>query len=131
MKDKDLEIGSEYTHRLLSCAYNVHSTLGSGLLESVYEKALFYELQLQGFDVKSQMPLKVNYRDITLDLDLRLDIIVDNKVILELKSVQELSPVYYKQLQTYLRLTKCELGYLINFNVAHLKNGIKREINAY
>lgn len=119
------------THRLLSCAYNVHSTLGPGLLESVYEKALFYELQLQGFDVKSQMPLKVNYRDITLDLDLRLDIIVDNKVILELKSVQELSPVYYKQLQTYLRLTKCELGYLINFNVAHLKNGIKREINAY
>lgn len=101
------------------------------VLESVYEKALFYELQLQGFDVKSQMPLKVNYRDITLDLDLRLDIIVDNKVILELKSVQELSPVYYKQLQTYLPLTKCELGYLINFNVAHLKNGIKREINAY
>ena len=131
MTDKNLEIGSEYTHRLLSCAYNVHSALGPGLLESVYEKALVYELQLQGFDVKSQMPLKVNYRDITLDLDLRLDIIVDDKVVIELKSVLELSPVYFKQLQTYLRLTNCELGYLINFNVAHLKNGIRREVNDY
>lgn len=131
MIDEDLKIGSEYTHRLLSCAYNVHSALGPGLLESVYEKALVYELQLQGFDVKNQMPIRVKYRDIFLDLDLRLDIIVDDKVIIELKSVQELSAVYYKQLQTYLRLTGCELGYLINFNVAHLRDGIKREVNDY
>lgn len=89
----------DYTHKLLGCAYAVHSALGPGLLESIYEKALCYELQSQGFEVRNQVPVKVKYREISLDLNLQLDIIVDNSVILELKSVTELLPVHKKQLQ--------------------------------
>ena len=118
----------EYTHKLLSCAYNVHSALGPGLLESVYEKALIYELKLQGFEVKSQFPVKIKYRDIELDEGLRLDLMVDNQVIIELKSVKELLPIHSKQLFTYLKLTGLELGYLINFNTEHLKEGIERVV---
>ena len=118
-----MELDYDYTHKLLGCAYKVHSTLGPGLLESVYEAALVYELRLQGFEVKHQVPVKVYYGDIILDLDLRLDIIVDDKVILELKSVSEILPVHKKQLLTYMRLTKTKLGYVINFNVDMLKDG--------
>ena len=116
----------EYTHKVLSCAYAVHSALGPGLLESVYEKALVYELKLQGFEVKNQLPVKIKYRDIELDEGLRLDIMVDNQLIIELKSVKELLPIHSKQLYTYLKLTGLELGYLINFNTDHLKEGIER-----
>ena len=121
----------EYTHRLLGCAYRVHTELGPGLLESVYEAALVYELELQGFEVRHQVPVKVNYRGIELDMDLRLDVIVDNSVILELKSVAEIQPVHQKQLLTYMRLTGISLGYLINFNVEYLKDGIERLVNNY
>ena len=118
----------EYTHKVLSCAYAVHSALGPGLLESVYEKALVYELKLQGFEVKNQFPVKIKYRDIELDEGLRLDIMVDNQLIIELKSVKELLPIHSKQLYTYLKLTGLELGYLINFNTDHLKEGIERVV---
>jgi GxxExxY protein len=118
----------EYTHKVLSCAYAVHSALGPGLLESVYEKALVYELKLQGFEVKNQLPVKIKYRDIELDEGLRLDIMVDNQLIIELKSVKELLPIHSKQLYTYLKLTGLELGYLINFNTDHLKEGIERVV---
>lgn len=121
----------EYTHKLLGCAYRVHTELGPGLLESVYEAALVYELELQGFEVRHQVPVKVNYRGIELDMDLRLDVIVDNSVILELKSVTEIQPVHQKQLLTYMRLTGISLGYLINFNVEYLKDGIERLVNNY
>jgi GxxExxY protein len=121
----------DYTHKLLGCAYAVHSALGPGLLESVYEKALCYELQSQGFEVRNQVPVKVKYRDIYLDLNLQLDIIVDNSVILELKSVAELLPVHKKQLLTYLRLTGTKLGYIINFNEYSLKDGIERIVNDF
>lgn len=121
----------DYTHKLLGCAYAVHSALGPGLLESVYEKALCYELQSQGFEVRNQVPVKVKYRDIYLDLNLQLDIIVDNSVILELKSVSELLPVHKKQLLTYLRLTGTKLGYIINFNEYSLKDGIERIVNDF
>ena len=121
----------DYTHKLLGCAYAVHSALGPGLLESVYEKALCYELQSQGFEVRNQVPVKVKYRDISLDLNLQLDIIVDNSVILELKSVAELLPVHKKQLLTYLRLTGTKLGYIINFNEYSLKDGIERIVNDF
>ena len=121
----------DYTHKLLGCAYAVHSALGPGLLESVYEKALCYELQSQGFEVRNQVPVKVKYRDISLDLNLQLDIIVDNSVILELKSVAELLPVHKKQLLTYMRLTGTKLGYIINFNEYSLKDGIERIVNDF
>ena len=121
----------EYTHKLLGCAYRVHTELGPGLLESVYAAALIYELELQGFEVRHQVPVKVNYRGMELDMDLRLDVIVDNSVILELKSVAEIQPVHQKQLLTYMRLTGISLGYLINFNVEYLKDGIERLVNNY
>ena len=121
----------DYTHKLLGCAYAVHSALGPGLLESIYEKALCYELQSQGFEVRNQVPVKVKYRDISLDLNLQLDIIVDNSVILELKSVAELLPVHKKQLLTYMRLTGTKLGYIINFNEYSLKDGIERIVNGF
>lgn len=121
----------DYTHKLLGCAYAVHSALGPGLLESIYEKALCYELQSQGFEVRNQVPVKVKYRDISLDLNLQLDIIVDNSVILELKSVAELLPVHKKQSLTYMRLTGTKLGYIINFNEYSLKDGIERIVNDF
>ena len=124
-------IDKAYTHRLLGCAYNVHTALGPGLLESVYEAALVHELRSQGFDVKHQVPVKVRYKEIELDVDLRLDIIVDDSVILELKSVNEIQPVHHKQLLTYMRLTGTKLGYIINFNVEALRDGIERVINGY
>lgn len=124
-------LDKEYTHRLLGCAYSVHSALGPGLLESVYEKALIYELNLHGFEVKRQMPVKLNYKGMTLDLDLRLDVMVDDSVILELKSVAELQSVYAKQLLTYLRLTGTHLGYIINFSEYSLKDGIVRVVNNF
>lgn len=124
-------INKEYTHKLLGCAYRVHTELGPGLLESVYETALVRELELQGFEVRHQVPVKVNYRGMELDMDLRLDVIVDNTVILELKSVAEIQPVHQKQLLTYMRLTGISLGYLINFNVEYLKDGIERLVNNY
>ena len=120
-----------YTYRLLQCAYKVHNVLGPGLLESVYEKALIVELKANGFCVESQKSVKIKYRDVTIDVDLRLDIIVDNSVILELKSVSEIQPVHAKQLLTYMRLTGVELGYVINFNVALLRDGIERVIDDY
>ena len=121
----------DYTHKLLGCAYAVHSALGPGLLESIYEKALCYELQSQGFEVRNQVPVKVKYRDISLDMNLQLVIIVDNSVILELKSVAELLPVHKKQLLTYMRLTGIKLGYIINFNEYSLKDGIERMVNDF
>lgn len=124
-------IDRNYTHRLLACAYAVHSALGPGLLESVYEAALLYELKCNGFETKSQIPVNIQYRDIELNINLRLDIMVDNAVILELKSVSELLPVHKKQLLTYMRLTGIKLGYIINFNEYSLRDGIERIVNNF
>ena len=120
-----------YTHKLLGCAYAVHSALGPGLLESVYEAALKYELESQGFNVKQQVPVKVNYKDVELDLSLRLDLLVDDCVILELKSITEVQPVHIKQLLTYMRLTNIKLGYIINFTEYSLRDGIERVVNNF
>ena len=124
-------VDKDYTHKLLGCAYAVHSALGPGLMESVYEAALKYELESQGFTVKQQVPVKVKYKGVELDLNLRLDLIVDDRVILELKSVSELQPVHMKQLLTYMRLTEIKLGYVINFNEYSLKDGIERIVNNF
>lgn len=124
-------VDKDYTHKLLGCAYAVHSALGPGLLESVYEAALKYELESQGFTVKQQLPIKVKYKEMELGLDLRLDLLVDDCVILELKSVSEIQPVHAKQLLTYMRLTNVKLGYLINFNECSLRDGIERVVNNF
>ena len=124
-------ISEEYTHRLLACAYTVHSLLGPGLLESVYEKALMYELTQKGFRVERQVPIKVLYKGIELGEVYRIDLLVDGKVIIEIKSVGELSPVHFKQLMTYLKLQNLRYGYLINFDVTMLKDGIHRVLNGY
>lgn len=109
----------------------VYNTLGPGLLESVYEKALIHELQQNGLSVISQVPIEMNYKGVNLGEGLRLDLLVENSIIVELKSVEELKPIHYKQLLTYLKLTNKHIGLLINFNVNDFRNGIKRVINGY
>ena len=120
-----------YTYRILRCAYNMYAELGPGLLESIYEEALCHELVAAGFVVERQKPVKVIYKGEPLVNDLRLDIIVDGKVILELKSVTEYRKLFEKQLCTYLRLTGCEIGYVINFNEEDLRDGIHTIRNPY
>ena len=120
-----------YTYKILQCLYEVHSQLGPGLLESIYEEASVKELTMQGFEVKRQVPVPVIYKGEELKDDLRLDLIIDNKVILELKSVTEYKKLYEKQLYTYLRLTGCPIGYVVNFNEESLLNGIHTVRNPY
>ncbi|MBM6992997.1 MAG: GxxExxY protein [Prevotella sp.] len=126
--DWNESITLEYTHRLLACAYAVHTALGPGLLESIYEKALTLELHQNGFQVETQVPMKVMYKGVDLGCDMRLDLLIDHQVIIEIKSVQELKPVHYKQLLTYMRLMDVKLGFLINFDVSSLKDGIHRVV---
>ena len=116
-------------YRILRCAYNVYDELGPGLLESIYEEALARELSDNGFVVERQKSVPVYYKGEQLCNDLRLDLIVDGKVILELKSVVEYRKLFEKQLYTYLRLMNCELGYVINFNEEDLRNGIHPVVN--
>lgn len=118
----------ELTGLILKCAYKVHTALGPGLLESAYEECLFYELDKKGLDVIKQKPMPLVYEDKKLDLGYRIDLMVDNKIILEIKSVDALNPVHLAQLMTYLKLSGCRIGFLINFNVQSLKEGIKRII---
>ena len=119
----------EYTYRILHCAYTVYDELGPGLLESIYEEALARELSDNGFYVERQKSVPVFYKGERLGNDLRLDLIVDGRVILELKSVVEYRKLFEKQLYTYLRLTDCELGYVINFNEESLRDGIHPVVN--
>ena len=109
----------------------VHNTLGPGLLETAYEKALIHELRLKGLTVTSQVPVDMNYKGVNLGEGLRLDLLVEDSLIIELKSVEGLKPIHYKQLLTYLKLTNKRIGLLINFNVENLREGIKRVINGY
>ena len=114
----------QYTYKVLKCLYEVHSELGPGLLESIYEEAAAKELTTQGFKVERQVPVPVMYKGERLQNDLRLDLIVDGKLILELKSVTEYRTLFEKQLYTYLRLMNCEMGYVVNFNEESLRDGI-------
>jgi GxxExxY protein len=102
--------------------------LGSGLLESAYEECLHYELNKLGFDVLKEKPMPLIYEERKLDLGYRIDLLVEGKVILEIKSVEVLNPVHMAQLMTYLKLSGCRIGFLINFNVLSLKDGIQRVI---
>jgi GxxExxY protein len=120
---------NELSYQVIGCAMEVYKNLGPGLFETVYEKALIHELTLAGIPVQSQVVVEVNYKGMNLSEGLRLDLLVDNQLVVELKSVEELKPVHHKQLLTYLKLMDKRLGLLINFNVADLMSGIKRIAN--
>ena len=117
------------TYKIIGCAIEVYKQLGPGLLESVYEQALIQELKLNDIPVDSQVEIKINYKGINITDNLRLDLLVDDSVIVELKSVEELKPIHHKQLLTYLRLMNKKVGLLINFNTDNLMDGIKRIVN--
>jgi GxxExxY protein len=120
---------NELSKVVFNCALKVHQALGPGLLESAYEECLFYELKKIGLDVQKQKALPLVYEEVKLDVGYRIDIILENKLIIEVKSVEALNDVHFAQLLTYLKLTNCKLGLLINFNVTLIKNGIKRIVN--
>ena len=119
----------ELTGEIIGCAMRVHTVLGPGLLESAYEACLYYELNKTGLKVTKQVPLPLVYEDVKLECGYRIDLLVENKVIVEIKSVESLNPIHSVQLLTYLKLSNCKLGLLLNFNVLQLKNGIKRVVN--
>jgi len=114
---------------VVDAAFKIHTTLGPGLLESVYEATLEYELRKRGFSVLRQIGLPVYYEGLKLELGYRVDMIVGDKLIIEIKSVEALAPVHKSQLLTYLRLANMRLGLLINFNVVRIKDGIHRVVN--
>jgi len=120
---------NEIAKIVVDCCFKIHTTSGPGLFESVYEEVLCYELLKRNLDVKPQMELPVIYDNIKMDIGFRADIIVENKLIIELKSIEAIAPVHKKQLLTYLRLTDMKLGLLINFNEALIKDGIHRIVN--
>ena len=114
---------------VLDAAFKIHSVLGAGLLESIYESCLAHELQKQGLQVKRQVSLPILYDDLKLDNAFRLDLLLDDKVVVEIKATDKVVPVHTAQLLSYLKLGKYKLGYLLNFNVVHRKDGIKRMVN--
>ena len=122
---------SQLTYKIRGAIYTVYNALGPGLLESVYEAALCYELRKQGLRVENQVKLDVMYDGTILPIDFRLDILVEDSVIIELKSVEELKPVHHKQLLTYLRIANKHIGLLVNFNTDDINDGIVRKINGY
>lgn len=114
---------------IVNAAYNVHVELGPGLLESSYEACLIYELKKTGLKIKSQVKLPLIYKGIYVECAYRIDILVEDSVIIELKSVSQLNDIHMAQTLTYLKIAKCKLALLINFNVFRIKSGIKRVIN--
>ena len=120
---------NETATAVVDAAFKIHKTLGPGLLESVYEAVLDFELQSRGLQVARQVGLPVHYDGVKLELGFRIDLMVNNKLIIEVKSVEAVAPVHKKQLLTYLRLTDLRLGLLINFNVERIKDGIQRVVN--
>lgn len=119
-------IEEELTEKIIGAAIEVHRELGPGLLESAYQVCLVHELELRGLNVEQQVPLPVTYKGITLDCGYRLDLVVENRVVVELKTVEKLIPVHEAQLLTYLKLCKIKIGLLINFHSAVIRNSIKR-----
>jgi GxxExxY protein len=120
---------NDISEKIIGCAIQVHRELGPGLLESSYEECLYYELVQSGMLVEKQKPLPLVYKEVKLDCGYRLDLIVENKVVIEVKAVEALNDVHMAQVLTYLKLSKCKLGLLMNFNVVLMKSGIKRVVN--
>lgn len=125
MKENDI------TYKIRGCIFNVYNNLGPGLFESVYEAALLYELNKAGLKVKNQVELAVHYDDVLFDVAFRIDILVEDCVLIELKSVEELSRVHYKQVVTYLKLSDIPIGILVNFNSDNINLSIKRIVNNF
>lgn len=119
----------EISKIVFECALRVHKVLGPGLLENAYEECLFYELKKTNLKVEKQKPLPLIYEEINLEVGYGIDIIIEDKFIVEVKSVEALNDVHLAQLLTYLKLSDCKLGLLINFNVKLLKDGVRRIIN--
>ena len=113
---------------ILDCSFKVHTALGPGLLEKTYEECLYYELKNTGLRVEKQKPLPLIYKEVKLEVGYRVDLFVEDKVIVEIKSVEKLIDTHLAQILTYMKLSKSNLGLLVNFNTKHLKNGIKRVI---
>lgn len=122
-------IENDLSQIIIGCAIKVHTALGPGLLESAYEECLYYELVKEGLKVEKQKALPLIYEEIKLEVGYRLDLIVEDKVILEIKACEGLNDVHLAQLLTYLKLSNVKLGLLINFNVKRVKDGIKRVVN--
>ena len=120
---------NEISRVILDAAFRLHSAVGPGLLEKAYDACLAYELRSAGLDVRTQVPLPLIYKEVKLDTAYRLDLLVNDLVVIELKSVDLLAPIHQAQLISYLKLSGKRLGILINFNVVHLKHGIKRVVN--
>lgn len=118
----------EIARQVVDAAFRVHSTLGPGLLESAYEACLQYELEKRGLGVLRQLELPIRYGNITIEAGYRIDLLVEDSVVLELKAVERLQPIHEAQLLTYMKLSGKQLGFLINFNVSLIKQGIKRKI---
>jgi GxxExxY protein len=119
------------SRRIIGACIEVHKHLGPGLMESAYQECLCHELSLNGISYVKEYDVSINYKGVTISTKLRADMLVEGSVILELKSVTELLPIHEAQLISYLKLTGCQLGLLINFNVSLLKDGIKRMKNGY
>lgn len=120
---------NEISYKIRGAIFKVYNELGPGLLESIYEAALCYQLKKEGLNVQNQVPINVIYDGVILPVSYRLDILVENKVVVELKSVETLSSVFFKQLLTYLKITKLHLGILVNFNTDDISQGIYRKVN--
>lgn len=120
---------NKITEQILNCVFRVHSELGPGLLENAYEECLYYELKQNNLIVEKQKALPLVYHNIKLDTGYRVDLLVEKKVIVEIKATEALNDVHFAQVITYLKLSKCTVGLLINFNVRSLKSGIRRIIN--
>lgn len=120
---------NDISYKTRGAIFKVYNNLGPGLLESVYSKALTYELEKEGLKVKKELPVPVVYDDIELDVGFRLDLLVENKVIVEIKSVEKLAKVHHKQVLTYLKITDLSLAILVNFNVDEITSGIFRKVN--
>ena len=122
---------NEISYKIRGCIFNVYNNLGPGLLESAYEAALKFELEKAGLEVKSQVALPMIYETIKVDVGYRLDLLVENKVIIELKSIENLLDVHHKQVITYLKLSGFKLGLLINFNTDNISKSIFRKVNKF
>jgi GxxExxY protein len=120
---------NELSHQIIGCALDIHKTIGPGLLESAYENALAYDLKELGLNVKQQVPMPFIYKKVKQDVGYRLDLLINNKVIIEIKSLENLAPVHYAQTLTYLKLSDLKLALLINFNSKFLKDNIHRIVN--
>lgn len=121
----------EISSKIIGACIDVHKQLGPGLLESTYEHCLAYELKLLGLDTKRQVALPIIYKEVKLEAGYRIDLIVEDKVIVEIKSVEDLAPIHTAQILTYLKLKDLKLGLLINFNSVKVIDGVKRVINGY